>query len=343
MILQNRALIFSALVAMIVWSGWFYWGGSFAFQSIVENWRITLTMVFASIVAGMTSEGGGAVAFPIFTKVLHIPPGEARIFSLAIQSIGMTAASLTIVFMKLRVQWKVIMTAGFAGIFGLLASTFFLIPLVSAPLTKISFTVMVATLAIALIIMNKDKKKVRRHQNIPEFGIREIAIFSLTGFIGGAMSGLVGCGIDIITFMVMVLLFRLDEKIATPTTVVLMTTNTIVGFALHALVLDTFTPTIQSYWLAAIPVVCVGAPFGAWLCSIMNRTLIVYFLISLIAVEVISTVILIPMSPMVFTTAFITLLICGAINGLMCRTRFYCPSNERYKAKSIMGVAAEAV
>lgn len=56
------------------------------------------------------------------------------------------------------------------------------------------------------------------------------------------MSGLVGNGIDIITFSVMVLLFRLSEKIATPTSVILMAINALVGFALHALVIGNFTP-----------------------------------------------------------------------------------------------------
>ena len=39
----------------------------------------------------MTSEGGGAVAFPVMTLALGIPPAVARDFSLMIQSCGMTA------------------------------------------------------------------------------------------------------------------------------------------------------------------------------------------------------------------------------------------------------------
>ena len=37
---------------------------------------------------GMTSEGGGAVAFPVMTLALNIPPPVARDFSLMIQSCG---------------------------------------------------------------------------------------------------------------------------------------------------------------------------------------------------------------------------------------------------------------
>ena len=36
----------------------------------------------------MTSEGGGAVAFPVMTLALHINPQVARDFSLMIQACG---------------------------------------------------------------------------------------------------------------------------------------------------------------------------------------------------------------------------------------------------------------
>ena len=39
-------------------------------------------------ISGMTSEGGGAVAFPVMTLALGIKPAVARDFSLMIQSCG---------------------------------------------------------------------------------------------------------------------------------------------------------------------------------------------------------------------------------------------------------------
>lgn len=320
----KRALKVNLCLAALVWACWYGFGGDVALQSIVNNWQITLTMIFGSMVAGATSEGGGAVAFPIFTKVLHIPPQDARVFSLAIQSIGMTAASIAIIFLRVRVEWRAVLWPGLAGVGGLLFSTYYILPQVSPQLVKISFTIMVSSLAIALIFMNRTEKSLR-HMAFSVVGPREITILMMTGFIGGIMSGLVGSGIDIITFMTMVLLFRLDEKVATPTTVLLMTSNTLVGFALHALVLDTFTPTVQGYWLAAVPVVVVGAPLGAYLCSVMSRRLIANILIGLIAIEFISTIVVIPMSPMVAGTAAVTLAVCGGINWMMCRAQVYAP------------------
>ena len=139
------------------------------------------------------------------------------------------------------------------------------------------------------------------------------------------MSGVVGCGENIATFMAMVLLFRITETIATPTTVILMTIVTIFGFGLHALVLGTFTPTIMGYWLAAVPISCVTGPLGALLCTYMPRKLIVNILLTLISMEFISTLILVPMSGGVACVAAATLLGCGLLNWYMCNTDIYAP------------------
>jgi uncharacterized membrane protein YfcA len=45
-------------------------------------------MIFGAIVGGATSEGGGAIAFPVMTLALGITPSVARDFSIMIQSCG---------------------------------------------------------------------------------------------------------------------------------------------------------------------------------------------------------------------------------------------------------------
>ena len=79
------------------------------FALFPQRWILSVTMIFGATVAGklkagqvsselliycsrnlsgMTSEGGGAVAFPVMTLALSIPPSVARDFSLMIQSCG---------------------------------------------------------------------------------------------------------------------------------------------------------------------------------------------------------------------------------------------------------------
>ena len=61
-----------------------------------HHWESAFTMIFGSFLAGSSPEGGGAVAFPVFTKVLEVPAQVARTFSLSIQAVGMTMAALII-------------------------------------------------------------------------------------------------------------------------------------------------------------------------------------------------------------------------------------------------------
>jgi hypothetical protein len=74
------------------------------FKYFPDKYVMSITMIFGAMVAGMTSEGGGAVAFPVMTLALHISPSVARDFSLMIQSCGMSAAAFTIFWMRLKVE-----------------------------------------------------------------------------------------------------------------------------------------------------------------------------------------------------------------------------------------------
>ncbi len=60
------------------------------FSYFPDRYLLSITMVFGATIGGMTSEGGGAVAFPVMTLALGIKPSVARDFSLMIQSCGKT-------------------------------------------------------------------------------------------------------------------------------------------------------------------------------------------------------------------------------------------------------------
>ncbi|MFK5948436.1 MAG: TSUP family transporter [Methylococcales bacterium] len=134
----------------------------------------------------------------------------------------------------------------------------------------------------------------------------------LTGVVGGVMTGLVGNGIDIVCFSVMVLLFRLSEKVSTPTSVVLVAFNAMVGFVLQLFVIGGFTEKVETYWLSVVPVVVVGAPLGAYICTHMSNKAIVSTLLILIFVELLSALYLVPLSVdivVISLTVFLTFLL----------------------------------
>ncbi len=288
-----------------------------------KNWPVTLTMVFGSFIAGATSEGGGAIAFPVFTKALHIQPEEARVFSLAIQSVGMMAATFTIILLRIAVEWRFIFWASLGGILGVVVSSLYFSGYFPPALLKMLFTAMITSFAITLMIVNWQYRNY--NHTLPALNLPEIAILMISGFIGGCMTGLVGNGIDIICFSVMILLFRLSEKISTPTSVILMAINALAGFIINLYWLDTFTAPIKEWWLSAIPVVIIGAPLGAFFCTKLNNKTIASVLIGLIMIELSSSLILIPLTQEIVLISGGVFLFFSAIYYRLARIRRYQP------------------
>ncbi len=324
MLFNKQPFFYSLLFAVIVWSLWGLYTFPHGMTYILNNWQVSITMVLGSFVAGATSEGGGAIAFPVFTKLLKISPFDAKVFSLAIQSVGMLAASITIRVLRIKVSGKVIVWASLGGVPGVVCGAVILSPILAPEMLRLVFTVMVVSLAMTLWVLNRGYRLY--NNSIPNKGYREYAILVLAGFVGGLLTGLVGNGIDIFCFSVMILLFRLSEKIATPTSVVLMALNSIVGFMLHLFYMGGFNPQVQEYWLSAVPIVVVGAPLGAWVCSRMNNKTIANFLILLIVIELISTLWILKFSNILILTALATFIFFIGLNYLMIKSKLYCVS-----------------
>jgi uncharacterized protein len=267
---------------------------------------------------------GGAIAFPIFTKLLHIAPRDARNFSLAIQSVGMGAASLSILYLRIPIERRALLYAGLPGILGVVVGACFVAPYIPPIFVRTSFSVLVSSMGVALLLVNLERD-VLRNTSIPILGASEKSVLMAAGFLCGVVSALVGTGENSVVFMVMVLLFRVSEKIVTPTTVVLMTMVTIPDFLLHLFPLHDFSPAVMGYWLAAMPVVAVGAPLGALICSHMKRHSIVLLVLFLIALELVSTLFLVPMSQPVLWVSLGTLIVFGSVDWAMSRATKYRP------------------
>jgi uncharacterized membrane protein YfcA len=98
------------------------------------------------------------------------------------------------------------------------------------------------------------------------------------GISGGVVASITGVGIDMILYAALVLLYRTDLKIAIPTSVLIMAFTSLVGISSNAL-LARIDPALYGIdrevfynWLAAAPVVALGAPFGAWIVNRISRT-----------------------------------------------------------------------
>ena len=186
-----------------------------------DNWFMSVTMIFGSFIAGASSEGGGAIAFPVMTLLYDIMPGTARNFSLAIQSVGMTAAALIILRNKYPIEYKYLIPASIGGGIGIIFGTFFIVPYVPATFSKMLFVTFWLSFGVILFYINVvSRRKVL--EKMPELSSIELFLLLMVGFSGGTLSSLLGSGLDIFSFAYITIRYQLSEKVATPTSVVVM-------------------------------------------------------------------------------------------------------------------------
>lgn len=193
------------------------------------GWPFALMMLFGSLVAGGTSEGGGAVAYPVMTLVFGLTSYVARDFSLMIQSVGMTAAAFSILYSQIKVEKRSIIVCNLGGAIGTILGILFVAPYVTGDIAKMLFVGVWSTFAFALYLLNRnDDRPV--FLEIQAYNKKKRNILFLVGFVGGIFTSIAGSGVDIMSFSALTLIFRVSEKTATPTSVVLMGCNTVVGF-----------------------------------------------------------------------------------------------------------------
>lgn len=266
------------------------------FQYFPDRYILSITMVFGATVAGMTSEGGGAVAFPVMTLALNIAPAIARDFSLMIQSCGMTAASFTIFWMKIKLEWHSVAYCSFGAAFGMVFGLEYIDGLLSPPIKKLVFVCVWFSFAFALYLLNRQHKR-KTFDFIPNFGIWQALVLILTGFIGGIFSAISGSGVDICSFSILSLLFRVSEKVTTPTSVILMAINTCVGFYWRELMtVGGVEEEAWKYLAVCVPIVVFFAPFGSFLSSHFHRQVLASLIYILDTVALVTAFIVIPMT-----------------------------------------------
>ncbi|EFO98629.1 hypothetical protein CRE_20223 [Caenorhabditis remanei] len=256
------------------------------FQYYHDYWHMPVTMALGSFVGGMTSEGSGAVAFPVMTLALHIKPEIARDFSLMIQSIGMTSALVCVLFMKVKFEHRAVIIGCLGAVPGFIVGVHYIDPLFSGPQKKMLFVSIWTAFAFALGILNAQKKR-STFREIPEFCAWKGWVLFFTGIIGGIFDAFAGSGIDICIFSVITLLFRVTEKTATPTTVVLKGTIAVFGFYYRAVMMGDIDIMAWRYFAVSIPVSAATGPIGSFLGSHLHRQVVAGFVYVLEAIALV--------------------------------------------------------
>ncbi len=315
---RNASLSVPAAVT-VVWLGYVTIAGHWG--RVADHVGAAITMVFGSFVAGSTPQGGGAVAFPVFTKVLDVPSAVARSFSLSIQAVGMGSAALVIVLARRRVVWRAVAVAApaavaafaIAVVFTSDRDTAFWVSRLPGPYVKVTFTLVLA--GMAWLVFLGSRIPVRKVDYVlPRDNARLAVGLAAAGTLGGVASALVGSGADVFVYLAVVVLFGIDPRIGVPTSVVVMATVSVVGLVILGIIdgqlsVDladgrvvgvggtAIAPTplreadLFGMWIAAIPIVAWGAPLGSYVASRLRAQHLVFFVLALAVAEVLSTII----------------------------------------------------
>lgn len=255
-------------------------------REALAHWPISLVMIFGSVVAGSTPMGGGTVAFPVLVLLFDQSPNIGRSFGLAIQALGMTSAMIFILCRRTPIQSRMLLwtSAGSAG--GLLLGTFAIAPLVAASAVKLLFSCLWMSFGILTLARNREICSLNRIE--PVVGARAAAEGLAAGLLGGVVVSMIGVGVEMMLYTVLVLRHRCDLKAAVPTAVSAMAVASLLGTALHLWIGDIEREVLYN-WLAAGPIVVFGAPLGAYLVSVIPRIRTLYFVSVLCVVQFVWT------------------------------------------------------
>lgn len=254
-------LFYGAWLALVLFGGYI--------TAVLEHWPMAAAMVLGSYVAGSTPMGGGTVGFPVLVLLMDLPATLGRDFSFSIQAVGMTSAAIYILCSRQELEWPMLRAALPGALLGTPLGILFIAPLASDLFIKLLFASMWCSFGLLHL------RRINEITSYEGMTPHDISFDHRVGFIVGFMGSLciasiTGVGIDMMIYMVLVLWCHADLKIAIPTSVVLMAFTSLVGVAAKLMLGDLQAGTFEN-WLAAAPVVAVGAPFGALVINKIGR------------------------------------------------------------------------
>lgn len=254
---------------------------------IGKHFAILPTMLLGSFVAGSTPMGGGSVAYPILVHYLEFGSADARTFSLLIQSVGMTSASLFIILYKREeLPWGFIGRTALAGLTGFVLSTFLIYELVSPTLLKVIYIPFFLSFLIILlkIQFGNNRKPVYTSPDHPD---KSIIPALIAGFCGGILSGFIGNGIDFMIFTVLVLYFGYPIKKGTFISIILMTIISLFNSMLLLWDTGAVSDRVLASWFLAANLVLFGAPLGNFVMRLVSDRWVTVFVGLLFSAHVI--------------------------------------------------------
>lgn len=250
------------------WASWLTWSGQWGLAA--ARWPMAVAMAVGSFFAGSTPMGGGTVGFPMLVLLFGQPVALGRDFSLLVQSIGMVSASVFILASRTPVAWGVLRWSLPACLVAMPIGLFVVAPALSPGLVKLVFAVVGCSFGLLHVVRLRDIVGCAERSTRAPWQDRLTGL--LVGVVGaGCLASTTGVGTDIVLYLLVLGLARMDVKVAVPTSVIAMAFTSVVG-AVTLIATGRMHPDVWGHWYAAAPVVALGAPLGAVAVQVVSRT-----------------------------------------------------------------------
>jgi uncharacterized membrane protein YfcA len=181
----------------------------------------------------------------------------------------MTSASIFILARRQPLAWSMLQGAMAGALVGTPMGIWFIAPHVPELWIKLVYAVIWASFGVLHLYRIRE---IAGHVGMTEFDERwDFRVGLALGALSGAtVAAVTGVGIDMVLYAALVLLCRADLKIAIPTSVVIMAFTSVLGIVVKNLTTG-LQPGVFENWLAAAPIVCLGAPLGAFMVELIGR------------------------------------------------------------------------
>ncbi len=289
---RRLRLNLSRLLPFWWWLVWFYsaWLALVLlgelWPTVLQHWPIAAAMAAGSYVAGSTPMGGGTVGFPVLVLLFDGPAALGRGFSYCIQSIGMTSAGLFLLSSRAPIGGRLLLWTMLGMTVSIPLTLRHIAPLASDLTVKLLFACLWAAFGLATLVR---LRQLLRAHHMPHLSHGwDMALGTTAGVLGGVATGLTGVGVDMMLYMVMVLLYRCDLRAAIGTSVLAMAYGSMVGVVASAGG-GQLDRVVFDHWVAAAPVVAIGAPIGVLMMRIIPRTLTLVLVSCLCVLQLIWT------------------------------------------------------
>ena len=169
---------------------------------------------------------------------------------------------------------------------GRILGTFVIDPRLPQSVVKLLFSSVWVSFGILTLARNREICSLNRIPPLQHE--RDFLIAVCAGLLGGVINSIIGVGIEMVIYTILVLLYRCDLKVAVPTAVAMGALTSLMGIGLHGILGDVGREVFYN-WLAAAPIVVLGAPLGAYLVSVIPRLRTLYFVSVLCLIQFVWT------------------------------------------------------